>query len=217
MSHADVSAPRSRSAQWGLLGLTIASLLLIAGPIAACGKTPITATQARKSLVTFSHGSQTSALMTQVHLTIVAQLPGSPVDGPAYTPITSLRVPANTLVTFTIVNLDQGDAPLPAGSPFNKVTGVLGGAAQVDGVAYSTLAPDKVAHTFTLPGLGINVPIPGDAPAGHKDITVTFSFKTRGPASYTWQCMAPCGSAPDGFGGPMTMLGHMLGTMSVVG
>lgn len=217
MSHADVSSPRSHSARWSLLGPTMATLLLVAGLIAACGKTPITATQARNSLAASSHGSQTPALMTQVHLTILAQLPGSPVDGPAYTPTTSLRVPANTLVTLTIVNLDQGDAPLPAGSPYNKVTGVLGGTAQVDGVTYSALAPDKVAHTFTLPGLGINVPIPGDAPAGHKDITVTFSFKTRGPASYSWQCMAPCGGAPDGFGGPMTLLGHMLGTMSVVG
>lgn len=158
-----------------------------------------------------------AAPSSHIHLTIVPQKPGSTVDGPAYMPSTALTLPANSVVTITIVNTDHGDDALPAGSPFSKVSGVLGGQATVDGVPYSALALDKIAHTFTAPGLRLSVPIPGDAPAGKSGIAVTFSFKTGAAGTYMWQCMDPCGADPNGWGGPMAMQGFMMGTITVVG
>ena len=191
--------------------------LLLAGAFAACGKTPtagpLAAAQGR------AHGGSaiTSAakLPTHITLTIVAQKPGSSIDGPAYGPDTNLTLPAHSLVTITIVNNDGGDTALPAGSPFNTVQGVVGGAALFDGAPFKSLAPDKVAHTFTVPGLGVSVPIPGDAPAGHNDISVTFTFKTGAAGLYYWQCMDPCGADPNGWGGPMTATGYMKGALTV--
>jgi hypothetical protein len=151
----------------------------------------------------------------KIALTIVAQRPGSSIDGPSYMPSTALVVPAHTLVEVTIVNQDAGDTPLPANSPYGKVMGVTGGHAYVDGLPYSSLDISKVAHTFTIPQLGINVPIPGDAPAGHSDITVTFSFMSGDSGKYFWQCMDPCGGDPAGWGGPMATRGYMMGTLTV--
>lgn len=181
--------------------------LLFVGVLSACGKVPTTGPLAAAApLVKFP---------THITLTIVAQKPGGALDGPAYTPNTDLTVPAHSLVTITIVNNDPGDTALSAGSPFNTVQGVVGGVAFFDGKPYKTLAPDKVAHTFTVPLLGISVPIPGDVPAGHKAISVTFSFKTGAAGLYYWQCMDPCGSNPNGWGGPMSATGYMRGALTV--
>jgi hypothetical protein len=149
-------------------------------------------------------------------MTIVARKPGATSDAPAYTPDTNLTFPAHSVVTITIVNSDPGDTSLPSGSPFSKVQGVLGGVAFFDGAPYKSLAPAKVAHTFTVPMLGISVPIPGDIPAGHKDISVSFSFKTGNAGLYYWQCMDPCGSGTDGWGGPMSESGYMKGALTVL-
>ncbi len=195
------------------LASVAAMSLLLAGAFAACGKIPTAGPLAA------AHGAAavTSAvkLPTNITLTIVAQKPGSSIDGPAYTPDTNLTLPAHSLVTITIVNNDGGDTSLPSGSPFNVVQGVVGGSALFDGVSYKSLSPDKVAHTFTVPSLGISVPIPGDAPAGRNDISVTFSFKTGAAGLYYWQCMDPCGSNPDGWGGPMATTGYMKGALTV--
>jgi hypothetical protein len=190
------------------LASVAAMSLLLAGAFAACGKIP-------------SAGPMVAAaapavkLPTHITLTIAAQKPGSSIDGPAYMPDTNLTLPANSLITITIVNDDPGDTSLPAGSPFDTVKGVVGGAALFDGAPFKSLAPDKVAHTFTVPGLGVSVPIPGDVPAGHKDIAVSFSFKTGAAGLYYWQCMDPCGSDPNGWGGPMTATGFMKGALIV--
>ena len=155
------------------------------------------------------------AVPSHLTLVIVAQKPGSTMQGPAYTPNTNIVLPAHTLVTLTIVNQDAGDTPLPAGSPFAKVAGTVGGVAYVDGRPYSTLDVTKVAHTFTVPQIGLSVPIPGDAPAGHQDITVTFSFMTGAAGKYSWQCMDPCGAGASGWEGPMSMPGYMRGTLTI--
>lgn len=207
----------SHMTRLGRLAFVGASLLLVGGAFAACGKTPIS-----DQPLASSHAGMTKMMTiakpsSAIHLTIVAQRPGSSVDGPAYTPSTNLTLPANSTVTITIVNADPGDTSLPAGSPFGKVTGVIGGQASVDGIGYSQLALDKVAHTFTVPSLGVNVPIPGDVPAGKSTIAVTFSFKTGAAGTYMWQCMDPCGGDPNGWGGPMAMRGYMMGTITVVG
>jgi len=159
-------------------------------------------------------GMMSGVPSSNIHLSILPQKPNSSIQGPAYSQ-TSLTVPANSLVTITIVNDDPGDTALPAGSPFAHVTGVTGGVAYVDGQAYNALDVARVAHTFTIPQLGVNVPIPGDTPVGQKTITVTFSFKTGSAGMFTWQCMDPCGSGSSGWGGPMATMGYMQGMLMV--
>jgi hypothetical protein len=88
----------------------------------------------------------------------------------------------------------------------------------------------NVQHTFTMAGLGINVPIAspttlsqnnnlcGDSPctSGPHQV-VTFSFMTPAKGgTFRWQCIVPCGLGyVDGNGGPMATPGYMAGQMEV--
>jgi hypothetical protein len=108
------------------------------------------------------------------------------------------------------------DAALVSDSPLAKVQGTINGTASVDGQQYRALDVAKVAHTFTIPQLGLNVPIPGDASNDANYLTVTFSFRTGGAGTYTFQCFAPCGTG-NGFDGPMASMAYMKGTLTVQG
>ena len=158
-----------------------------------------------------------SATTRHVALDIMPAKPGGPAaNWPAYIASTPLTVPANTVVTVTIRNFDLGDAALVSDSPLAKVQGTINGAASVDGQQYRALDAAKVAHTFTIPQLGLNVPIPGDAPNNASYLTITFSFRTGSAGTYTFQCFAPCGT-DNGFGGPMASMAYMKGTLTVQG
>jgi hypothetical protein len=141
--------------------------------------------------------------------------PGGPADGAAYVP-SDLSVPAQSLVTLTIRNYDLGDTPLPATSPYAVVQGVQG-SATMDGHPYQALSPARVAHTFTIPALRLNVPIPGDAAPGAAFVTVTFTFRTGAAGIYMWQCFDPCGQGQDGESGPMGTMGDMMGYLIIQG
>lgn len=158
---------------------------------------------------------QGTAAAASTHLTIeiVTNRPGMQKDWPAFTP-SNLVVPANSLVTVTIRDYDLGDTLMPQGSPFTTVQGTTG-SAMADGRAFTSLAPDKIAHTFTIPQLGVNVPLPGDAMNGQAYNTVTFTFRTGAAGTYTFRCLDPCGTGPMGMMGPMMTQGYMLGTLTV--
>jgi len=139
---------------------------------------------------------------------------------PAYVPAV-LTAPANATVNVRIVNFDDGTAALPDNSPQAKVAGTIQGTATWQPLnmndpnasgkmtLYQSIAPKDVAHTFTLPALNVNVPLPVSS-------VVSFSFETGKPGTYMWQCMAPCGSPPEGWGGAMHMNGYMMGSLHVV-
>ena len=152
----------------------------------------------------------------QVNMKIIINQPGYQKDWPAYEPNT-LVVPANSLVTVTIRNYDLGDTSLPKGSPFTTVQGIVGGVAYADGHAYTALALEKVAHTFTIPQLHVNVPMPGDATTGKPYVEVTFTLRTGAAGSYYFQCFDPCGTGSNGWEGPMVTKGYMHGTLTVQG
>lgn len=147
----------------------------------------------------------------QLKLDVILNHPGYQKDWPAYAP-NNLVVPANSLVTISLHDYDLGDTALPNGSPFTTVQGTVGSVAYLNGKAYAALAPDKIAHTFTIPQLHVNVPLPGD---GKESDTISFTFHTGKAGTYTFQCFDPCGTGSTGFEGPMATKGYMMGTLTV--
>ncbi len=158
-----------------------------------------------------------------LNLTIVTgQMMGSGALGPAYVPA-DFTLPAYSTVKVTVTDFDTATPLTGALTKFSKVTGTVGGVMQVQGInplapnttvgavhTMSYLAPSQVAHTLTIPRLGINVPMAGQS-------RITFVIHTGKAGTYEWLCMDPCGGGPSGMGAPMGMQGFMAGTMTVVG
>jgi hypothetical protein len=142
---------------------------------------------------------------------------------------TLFQVPAGDRVHMTIYGYD-GCTPL-RNQYWGKVTGTIGGTEDVNGVSVSQInswSGCNVGHTFSIPGINLNVPMGspsltanlcGTSPCtSGPHATMTFSFMTpKTPGEYFWQCRIPCGGGYlDGFGGPMQTIGFMTGNMVVV-
>jgi hypothetical protein len=142
---------------------------------------------------------------------------------------TLFQVPAGATVDMTILGYD-GCTPLR--NPFwSKVTGTIGNVADVNGKptkAINSWSGCNVGHTFSIPGIGLNVPMAtpsvtatlcstSPCTSGPHEV-MTFKFKVpTTPGDYFWQCRVPCGGGfLDGFGGPMQTIGYMTGNMEVV-
>jgi hypothetical protein len=144
---------------------------------------------------------------------------------------TYFAVPAATKVNITIEGYDGCTAL--RNPVWGKVTGTIGAVEYVNGSPVSQLnswSGCNVQHTFTMAGLGINVPIAspptlkeenalcGTSPctSGPHEV-VTFSFMTPAKGgTFRWQCIVPCGGGyVDGNGGPMATPGYMSGQMEV--
>ena len=113
-------------------------------------------------------------------------------------------------VVLTIKEYDDAPTALPAGSPYNAVAG---GTMTLDGVAATTVSNENIAHTFSIPDLGINVPL-AKAPEG-KFSTTVFTFKVDKTGTFTWRCFTPCGGDPKGMGGSMATKNWMQGNVVV--
>jgi hypothetical protein len=136
------------------------------------------------------------------------------------------QVPAHTRVNVTLYEYDSG-SPLR-----NQQLGLIQGThVTVNGKSVQVInsnAGNGVAHTFTIPSLGINVPLYAEngnanlcsqAPCTTKSPhnVIKFSFTTPGPGNYPWQCFVPCGLGYlYGNGGPMQTVGYMDGFLEVV-
>ena len=115
-------------------------------------------------------------------------------------------------------------------NPFlGQPRGVVGGTMTVDGKTLDVIDPDTASHTFTIPDLGVSVPLLGiedDAKnqcavtpctLAQAHTTVTFEFRTGKPGLHRWQCFVPCAAGwLYGFGGPMQTVGWMDGFIKVV-
>jgi len=139
---------------------------------------------------------------------------------------TIYKVPAHTLVTVTIYNYDGASG---LRNPFlAQVRGTVGGTASMNGKAVSVVNPDDASHTFTIPDIGVSVPLPGvpdnakntcsvaPCPLSETHTTITFQFMSPGKGTYRWQCFVPCAAAfIFGNGGPMQTIGWMSGDIEV--
>lgn len=156
---------------------------------------------------------------------------GDNQDWVTYWPTTTLQVPAHSVVTIILENYDGKSTLL--NDFYARPQGTLGNNIKVDGQTMTSIKPEDASHTFTIHSipsssqdwLYVSVPVTGvddSAPldaAGMmplKPVVTEFSFVTKGPGQYIWQCFDPCGSGFDGFSGPMATKGFMSGTIDVV-
>lgn len=162
-------------------------------------------------------GQLTSARVTPAghHKTVTESMEilTSAPFGPRYTH-PSWSVQAGETVVLRIESFDDGTAPLTGAQVmFDKVKGTIGGTETVDGKTVRLVANGDVAHSFTVVGLGLNLPIPA-APTG-RAVTVVARFVASRAGSFVWQCYAPCGSGANLMGGPMSTMGWMEGRVEV--
>ena len=163
---------------------------------------------------------------TGPHPTWVSYLVKSPEGQWVHT--TLWQVPAHTRINMTIYNYDSG-SPL-RNQQIGLVAGTIGNQATLNGKRFKVInanVGNGVGHTFSIPSLGINVPLPGNsgdanlcgvAPCTTKSPheIIKFSFTTPGPGQYPWQCFVPCALGwLYGNGGPMQTVGFMDGFMKV--
>jgi hypothetical protein len=140
---------------------------------------------------------------------------------------TVFNVPAHSLVHVTIYNFDGASGMR---NPFlSQVQGTVGGTMRINGKATDVINPDDASHTFTVPQLGISVPLLGvpdnaknqcaqmPCPLKKAHQTMTFTFRTGKPGRFRWQCFVPCAAGfINGFAGPMQTIGYMDGFIHVV-
>ena len=132
----------------------------------------------------------------------------------------NISLPAKTLIQLTIVSYD---GPTPGSTADEaKVTGTVGNnmytinstvASMSDpsmqwGKNVSSVPVDTLAQTFSIPSLGINVPVPGG------DMVTTYLYFNE-TGVFTWLCLTPCGLGPSGGNGAMTAPGWMQGQINV--
>ena len=136
-----------------------------------------------------------------------------------YFPTTFFKVPPNATVRVTI---DQQDGASGLRNEYEGlVRGTVGGAMTVNGKTVQAIDPATAAHTFSVPDLGVSVPLLGLDPNDPKntDNFVVFSFKIPDSCVHCiihWQCFVPCAAGTlYGNGGPMQTLGYMDGQIEV--
>ena len=130
----------------------------------------------------------------------------------------SISLPAHRLIELVIVNYDDGNASLVQPN-VNVVSGTQGGTiffASNDninstnsqggiivrgGETVSSVPLDEVAHTFTVPSLNLNVPVPLSS-------TVVAYFTIDHAGTFTWYCLTACGDAA------MSTTGWMTGSLA---
>jgi hypothetical protein len=134
------------------------------------------------------------------------------------------QVPAHSVVHVTLLEYDTQTG---LRNPFmGMVRGTVGGVEYVNGQAVRFMNPNLPAHTFSIPELGLSVPLqgisqstyPGSIANPHNThVTITFSFHTGGPQTVHWQCFVPCAAGYlFGQGGPMQTVGYMDGYLKIV-
>ncbi|HEY2353670.1 MAG TPA: hypothetical protein VGH79_02060 [Gaiellaceae bacterium] len=140
-------------------------------------------------------------------------------------------LPANATIHVTDYNFD-GDSGL-RNPVFGKMYGVSAGSVQnavyLDGKVTSAIDPTTASHVFAVSALGVVVAFQGvpdsaknqcgpeaPCPLSNAHTTTEFTFHTKGPGHYRWQCFVPCAAGwIDGWGGPMQTIGYMDGFLNV--
>ncbi len=132
----------------------------------------------------------------------------------------NIILPAKTLIEISIVSYDT---PTPGSS---DEMGVVNGTVNGDvylingtmasmnsmpgqwGMNVTQVAGSDLAHTLTIPQLGVNLPVVGG------DTEIAYVYLTKS-GTFTWYCETPCGFGPTGMDGAMSKTGWMAGQITV--
>ncbi|MDE3070411.1 MAG: cupredoxin domain-containing protein [Acidobacteriota bacterium] len=180
--------------------------VLAAAVVAGCGSSSNASKPAASTAP-----STTAAQAQQVRMDIQPGAKHGSQEWPRFVPGT-FTVKAGEPVTLTIVNRDDGAAPLSA-LLAKEYDSVKGGTETVDGAAVTSVPNANVSHTFTIPGLGVNAVIPTAPKGGANTVVITFTPAKSG--TFTWHCYAPCGEGKEGNTGAMEASGWMEGKVTV--
>ena len=131
----------------------------------------------------------------------------------------NIALPLNTLIQLTIISYDTPTPGGPAG--VGQVNGTVGGVVyMINGTNPAgsepaqlgqnvTAVPEiSVAHTFTIPELGVNIPVVG----GYTEVAYLYFTKA---GTFQWLCMTPCGLGASGTSGAMSTAGWMTGNVTI--
>ena len=208
-----------RGVRWTAQAVVAASAVLV---LAACGGPPRAGSAAG--------GTGSSAVLAASHaetdhINLIGKIDADmgamgtftgKAGWPAMFPA-DIHVKAGATVVITIKEYDDMVTPVASLSPYLKV---MGGTESVNGKPVTSVGNNEIAHTFTIPSLGINVPLPiasMGGPMGSMGGPTTVRFTFRAPAAagtYLWLCVTPCGTGPYGIAGAMHtddwMRGHLI-------
>ncbi len=194
----------------GVIGVLFVGLTLAIGA-SACGST----TSASGSTAAAATAPTTVHLYTTILTGGMINNSNGPAQGPKYVPA-NMIVPKGARVVLTIISYDDGPTPFPnASSPYLTVSG---GTETISGSPITSMSNAQIAHTFTIPSLGINAVIPAAPARGNGEympVTVTFTFTATKSGTFDWECLDPCGTGADGMGGAMATQGYMKGTLTI--
>jgi heme/copper-type cytochrome/quinol oxidase subunit 2 len=220
----------AKSKPVSLKGLAVIILILSAGVIGALGiyfgtqvhsATPIsTQTAASISPQTGPFRLTLVEIMDTAWNSSLAQ-PQFAVLGPNGTQSSAqIFLPAHTLIQLTIVSYDTPTAG--STDMEGKVTGTVGGTvylvngttamgmnvSQRYGQNVTSVPGAMLAHTFSIPALGINIPVVGG------DLEIAY-LRIDQTGTFQWLCLTPCGFGPTGVQGAMSTPGWMEGQVTV--
>ncbi len=135
----------------------------------------------------------------------------------------NISLPANRLIKMVIINYDDGNASLVLPND-NVVSGTTGNSIYVASNDYvnasqgpsgivvkggenlTSVPLADIAHTFTVPSLNLNIPVPLSS-------TVVAYFTVSHPGTFFWFCETRCGFGVDGTLGAMSTPGWMTGSL----
>jgi hypothetical protein len=199
-----------RALKWaGFAALAIGGLASGAVMVSALAMAGSRDVAAERTLQAKQVAATVSKQPAHLYLTVAV---GVGDDNPAYIP-SDFSVPRNAIVDVTITNFDDATPLTGSFVKYAKVTGTMDDTASVTPIdvadpngpgaaptqVITSMDPNNVSHTFTLPQLGVNVPIWPHA-------RTTFTFRTGGAGTYKWACYDPCGGA---MGAPRYMSGEL--------
>jgi heme/copper-type cytochrome/quinol oxidase subunit 2 len=132
----------------------------------------------------------------------------------------NISLPVNTTIELTILAYDTPTANstdamgVVNGTTVNGMYMINGSMASMSsmptqwGQTIKSVPGAMLAHTFSIPQLGVNVPVVG----GNTEIAYLYFTKA---GSFTWICLTPCGFGPNGAQGAMSTMGWMSGTVTI--
>jgi len=119
-------------------------------------------------------------------------------------PNNNITVPHGVPIKFVISNLDTAlneNFTSQVSVPFTLYNDTNSGQVALQYTQGETISHLPISHTFSMPDLQVNIPIPPDTM-----VVFTYTFST--PGVYSYLCTTPCGPG-------MGLAGYMLGYITV--